>query len=398
MAKYYYNGVLLPEIPADVLAEYPYCWIRENTDGTYEFVFSTSQWFINASDVVELVTLGMYSRYTTSADGETLNHHNTYTDQGLMSQANGLIWTNKDILDGSATSTTVFLKATSAIPENQESKAFYKISKHTLTSIADQARRLDGGTTTLLTPSQMLEIFEGVEQGSEGIEGGYDVTFYDENGEELAFYSVKQGHSIDAPNYSATSWLTEDDVAVSFPYFPTGDISLYANSDTYAGQLYRFYGISSDEYPYLYIEYNKNNGGWLIFFGKTMENNWIYDVRYKTPYYGGAVDDMSDIESVFDKVTGGIDAVSLTGTSTRIDDYDYHTYYTNFDYTFENSTLYRLDETESSKVKMSNIVVVNDFEVNPATHPTIEMSGTTNTICNDATNMIIGVTTYEEVL
>lgn len=32
MAKYYYNGVLLPEIPADVLAEYPYIMITNRPD------------------------------------------------------------------------------------------------------------------------------------------------------------------------------------------------------------------------------------------------------------------------------------------------------------------------------------------------------------------------------
>ena len=39
--KYYYNGVLLPEIPPDVLAQYPYAWIRENTkSGYYDLILT----------------------------------------------------------------------------------------------------------------------------------------------------------------------------------------------------------------------------------------------------------------------------------------------------------------------------------------------------------------------
>ena len=34
MAKFYYNGVLLPEIPSDVLAKYPICLIYLKKDGT----------------------------------------------------------------------------------------------------------------------------------------------------------------------------------------------------------------------------------------------------------------------------------------------------------------------------------------------------------------------------
>ena len=41
MAKFYYNGILLPDIPTEHLATNPYIWIRKNqSSGYYDLVLS----------------------------------------------------------------------------------------------------------------------------------------------------------------------------------------------------------------------------------------------------------------------------------------------------------------------------------------------------------------------
>ena len=69
----------------------------------------------------------------------------------------------------------------------------YAIHSSTLTSFADQARRISGETGVLST-AQMLEIFEGA--GNGGMENGYNVSFYDEDNQLFALFSIKQGEAI----------------------------------------------------------------------------------------------------------------------------------------------------------------------------------------------------------
>lgn len=95
---------------------------------------------------------------------------------------------------------------------------------------------------------------EGGSGGSiEGLENGYNVMFYDENNDGLAFYSIKQGHSINPPVYDCKTWQTDAGANVEFPYTPTEDVILYANNDTFASEIYKFYGIDSAVYPYITI-------------------------------------------------------------------------------------------------------------------------------------------------
>lgn len=102
------------------------------------------------------------------------------------------------------------------------------------------------------------EVVEGSGSGGgtgslDGLKDGWDVMFYDENNEGLAFYSVKQGHTINPPIYTCKAWQKADGVNVTFPYKPTEDTILYALNDTYASMIYKFYEVDSAVYPYLNV-------------------------------------------------------------------------------------------------------------------------------------------------
>ena len=368
MARFYYNGVLLPEIPQDVLAEYPYCWIRSNSDGvTYDFILGKYKWYCASSRM--MTTSSTYVWYTATTTSESLTYKTSYTDTGDFNLGNGLVWSNHDIF---TSNTTTYFEATELVPEIEEDVSWYQIKRSTLEDFGDEARRIDGSELPLTT-SQMLEIFKSVggnesnggtyadqlykhygldsteypymwicldsnkttatvrmmkqrdNDGSyqygywtssinglnvtdasnvgdvvaqimsknkplqalnstyfnnysddtvyanfdcglehfykldviplpyNGLANGYDVMFYDENDEGLAFYSIKQGHSINPPEYQVKAWQTSDGAIITFPYTPNADVILYANNSTYAQQLYNFYSVDSAVYPYVYV-------------------------------------------------------------------------------------------------------------------------------------------------
>ena len=52
MSKFYYNGILLPDIPTEHLATNPYVFIRKNnTSGFYDLVLGASAWYYDSSDI-----------------------------------------------------------------------------------------------------------------------------------------------------------------------------------------------------------------------------------------------------------------------------------------------------------------------------------------------------------
>ena len=140
-----------------------------------------------------------------------------------------------------------------------EESTQYVIKESTLTSFGDQARRING-TTGKLTTAQMLEIFENAKVNStlDGLSNGYDVMFYDENNEGLAFYSIKQGQAINPPMYSVSNWIDQNGVPIVFPYTPNADISLWANNSALSTLLYDHFAVSPEEYPYILINYRRD--------------------------------------------------------------------------------------------------------------------------------------------
>ena len=178
--KYYYNGVLLPEVPVDILKEYPYCWMRtNNTLGDYELIFGKQHWYYNSGmtcidgndelwyripmDVYETAACWVLKSATTGSFGIDGNRT--------------LLWANHTIYSGSLSS--VYMELKEPEPQYPDDRIWYKIEQETLTSFADEARRI-GNTTDPLSTEQMLEIFKAAGQGdgSGGVDKEIATIFY----------------------------------------------------------------------------------------------------------------------------------------------------------------------------------------------------------------------------
>lgn len=106
MAKFYYNGVLLPEIPSDVLANYPICLIYLKGDGTnYRLLAGTKIWYVSNGIYIESST---YVVYTATLSSDAWVYEKQYTDNGNFGLGNGIKWSNHTIPNGSSTSTTAY--------------------------------------------------------------------------------------------------------------------------------------------------------------------------------------------------------------------------------------------------------------------------------------------------
>lgn len=162
MAKYYYNGVLLPEIPADVLAQHPYCLIRENkTTGYYDLNFANGVWYLRNDSAIAPSISTNYPYYRlpieTAADYEEWEFYQTTSNAFTVDESRPVLWSNHDIPNGSATATEIYFYGSEPVAEDYvPPKTYYRISGERLTGYADQARRL-GGVTGELTPAQIEE-------------------------------------------------------------------------------------------------------------------------------------------------------------------------------------------------------------------------------------------------
>lgn len=175
-----------------------------------------------------------------------------------------------------------------------------------------------------------------VESGLTGLENGYDVMFYDEDNVVLAFNSIRQGSSMNAPDYVVKAWETEDGTVIQFPYTPTSDLVLYANNNTLASTLYNHYGIDMNEYPYLIIYKHYEAQRIYIYFLESIdtetENSFGTNGKYASANkYVGAVQSNEKeelIELIIEKITSLDYGIALSAGTTED---TYNAAYTNYD-------------------------------------------------------------------
>ena len=115
MAKYYYGGVLLPEIP--VIEGYPYTFIRKDeTNGNYDLIYSIKKPCYNGTNIGYVTdgTIGQgdthwYRIEIASASTSTVWVFNksSATWFGLNNERT-VMWSNVDIPIGSETSTDIY--------------------------------------------------------------------------------------------------------------------------------------------------------------------------------------------------------------------------------------------------------------------------------------------------
>lgn len=111
MSKYYYNGVLLPEIPADVLAEYPYCIILLK-NSVYKLIMAQRKWYM-ASSNLRVVDCGNAEFDSNGSDWGTGAYYQSFGNW----PTNALVWSNCDIPNNSETGTSIYFNGSEPIPE-----------------------------------------------------------------------------------------------------------------------------------------------------------------------------------------------------------------------------------------------------------------------------------------
>ena len=112
MSKFYYNGILLPDIPTEHLATNPYIWIRKNqSSGYYDLILGNDKWYYSSSNVYPANSDVIYW-YQIPLDGyESYNEwvFNKETTGSFGVDTNRtVLWSNYSIPNGSATSTTLY--------------------------------------------------------------------------------------------------------------------------------------------------------------------------------------------------------------------------------------------------------------------------------------------------
>lgn len=159
MAYCFYNGVKLPELPSDVLANYPYCWIRKN-DNTqhYDLIFTKvlGYYDASASGIVYGANQGTTEiahyriAYSDAGTADSWDNYQTTNTWMALDANRTVMWSNHYIPNGSLTATEMYFDGSEAIPEVES----YQIEKDTMVGIADQVRRLCK-TENTMTPAQM---------------------------------------------------------------------------------------------------------------------------------------------------------------------------------------------------------------------------------------------------
>jgi hypothetical protein len=165
--KYYYNGFMLPAIPADVPAQNQYAFIRHNTfthdNGNvetqgYSLFIGTDKFYIDSEGKINSVAEFLW--YTVMI--EDLPTATQWRDDGSLNRgigkSGGVIWSNHDIPNGSPTATEIYCYSGKAVPKYSSlgnPDDYYKIKGSTLVNMSKQINRISG-TAGKLTPEEML--------------------------------------------------------------------------------------------------------------------------------------------------------------------------------------------------------------------------------------------------
>ena len=167
--KAYYNGVLLPELPEDVLAQYPYAWIRKNnTTGYYDLVFSVLQpWYSSSESGIKYGTnTGDCTYYQVTISGSesatSWTHKDTLNTWFGLDSNRTVLWSNHDIPNGSATATDIYFKGSEPVTEVEgavsvpvEREEQYAIASADLNELGAVTQKM-AGKRSLMTVADMV--------------------------------------------------------------------------------------------------------------------------------------------------------------------------------------------------------------------------------------------------
>ena len=166
--KRFYNGVLLPKIPSDVLANYPYVWIRKHTtNGEYQAMFSASGFYYDGSNSVDdknAVKNPEYVLPITDGTSWTVASTSEGYSSWTVDDARPCMWSNHDIPNGSATATGIYFNGSEPLTELTETVtklvpvergSEYAVTSANLNDIAKRTQEM-AGTRKLMTPEDII--------------------------------------------------------------------------------------------------------------------------------------------------------------------------------------------------------------------------------------------------
>lgn len=116
--KCYYNDVLLPKFPTEVLQNTSYQWIQLLNNGNeYRLVPSENKWFYNEStQQLDMNVACSYKVYTAKLNSTMWTESGSWTDMGGFSIYGGVIWSNVDIPKNSVDGNTIYFKGSEIVP------------------------------------------------------------------------------------------------------------------------------------------------------------------------------------------------------------------------------------------------------------------------------------------
>ena len=147
--KYYYNGKLLPKIPEDILAQYPCCVLYLTYNKDIRMLAGPNLWYRYSNSLRTIEST--FSLYALSKDGNSYVLSSTSTGYGGYAFDGGIVWTNHNIPDGSATATTVYRYSSLPVADSpitapsartqgyliRSGSTLYTITDGTLTALAE---------------------------------------------------------------------------------------------------------------------------------------------------------------------------------------------------------------------------------------------------------------------
>lgn len=163
--KAWYNGVLLPEIPADMLTDgYEYLTLLRHisSDSLYAYATTTLPYYDGTSRF-ELDAGRKRRLYDAENDAwgeESITTDDTYCD---LAEKWAVVWAKQNIPNGSATSTTIYFEGSDPVTETEEEVLVpverleaYSTTGDFLNGVAGYVQKFLG-TLSLLTPQGMLD-------------------------------------------------------------------------------------------------------------------------------------------------------------------------------------------------------------------------------------------------
>lgn len=125
--RYYYNGVLLPPVPQDMVSEYPYCFIRNfKSSNAYDLVFSKVPWFYNGESQLQTDAadgVHWYQIPKTDVGTATVWPYKEFTESVRFNCGDRpIVWTNCTIkeVSGSNTNGSVYLQWSMPVPQKED--------------------------------------------------------------------------------------------------------------------------------------------------------------------------------------------------------------------------------------------------------------------------------------